>query len=154
VALAVRFFTVLAVMLVAGKFSGELFARLRQPPALGELIVGVLLGGSVLGVIPTAPTDPLTPVLQLLATVGVVVLLFEIGVATELRTLMRVGPAAAAVAVVGVMASLMLGMLYWRSPLHRPEYSVTGLGVTAVFVGATLTATSVGITARVLGDLG
>ncbi len=153
-ALAVRFFTVLAVMLVAGKFSGELFERLRQPPVLGELIVGILLGRSVLGVIPTAPGDPLTPAVQLLAAVGVVVLLFEIGLTTELKGLMRVGPAATAVAVVGVVVPFALGVLYWLSRLHRPEYSVTDLATTAVFVGATLTATSVGITARVLADLG
>ena len=152
--LAVRLFTVLAVMLVAGKFSGELCQRLRQPPVLGELIVGILLGGSVFGVIPTAPADPLTPVLQLLAAVGVVVLLFEVGLAAELKTLMRVGPAAAGVAVVGVVVSFLLGVLYWLSPLHRAESSLAGLTVTAAFVGATLTATSVGITARVLADLG
>ena len=92
--LVVRFFTVLGIMLLAGKLTGELCERMRQPPVLGELVVGILLGGSVLGVIPTAPADPLTPVIQLLAQVGVVVLLFEIGVATELRALMRVGPAA------------------------------------------------------------
>ncbi len=141
-------------MLVAGKFSGELCQRLRQPPVLGELIVGILLGGSVFGVIPTAPADPLTPVLQLLAAVGVVVLLFEVGLAAELKTLMRVGPAAAGVAVVGVVVSFLLGVLYWLSPLHRAESSLAGLTVTAAFVGATLTATSVGITARVLADLG
>ncbi len=152
--LAVRFFTVLAVMLVAGKFSGALCERLRQPPVLGELIAGILLGGSVLGVIPTAPADPLTPVLQLLAAVGVVVLLFEVGLAAELKTMMQVGPAAAAVAVVGVVVSFLLGVLYWLSPLHRAASSLAGLTVTAAFVGATLTATSVGVTARVLADLG
>jgi Kef-type K+ transport system membrane component KefB len=98
----VRFFAVLAVMLLAGKFSAELFERLGQPAVLGELLAGVLLGASAFGVIPTGPDDALTPVIHLLAEVGVVVLLFEIGLETDLKAMARVGAAAAAVALVGV----------------------------------------------------
>lgn len=140
-------------MLAAGKLSGELFERIGQPPVLGELVVGILLGSSVLGLIPTTAADPLTTTFALLAEVGVVVLLFEIGLETNLTAMMRVGGAASAVAVVGVAVPFALGALYWVSPLHSYQQSQADLATTAVFVGAMLTATSVGITARVLADL-
>src|SRR2546426_2506791 len=110
-----RFFTVLAVMLLVGKFAGELFERLRQPAVMGELLAGIVLGAGFLKVIPMAPGDPLTPVFRLLAQVGVVVLLFEIGLDTELDAMKRVGAGAAAVAVVGVAVPFVAGVLYWRS---------------------------------------
>lgn len=149
----VRFLAVLGVMLLAGKLSAELFERIGQPAVLGELIAGILLGPSLLGVIPVDSVDPLTPLVALLAEVGVVVLLFEIGLETDLKEMARVGPAASAVAVVGMIAPFVLGVLYWLSPLHAYEHTVADAATTAVFVGATLTATSVGITARVLTDL-
>ncbi len=148
-----RFFAVLALMLLAGKYAGALFERLGQPAVLGELIAGILLGAGGLRVIPTAPDDPLTPVVALLAEVGVVVLLFEVGLETDLKAMARVGVAAGAVAVVGVVAPFALGFAYWMSPLHPAEHTVADALTTAIFVGATLTATSVGITARVLADL-
>lgn len=150
---AVRFLAVLGVMLVAGKFSAELFERLGQPAVLGELIAGVLLGGSLLGIIPVSPDDPLTEVFTVLAEVGVVILLFEIGLETDLKEMFRVGTAATAIAVVGVALPFLLGFLFWISPLHALESSSADRITTAIFVGATLTATSVGITARVLTDL-
>ncbi len=148
-----RFFTVLAVMLLVGKFAGELFERLRQPAVMGELLAGIVLGAGFLKVIPMAPGDPLTPVFRLLAQVGVVVLLFEIGLDTELDAMKRVGAGAAAVAVVGVAVPFVAGFVYWRSGWHGYEHTVADPLTTAIFVGATLTATSVGITARVLKDL-
>ena len=148
-----RFFTVLAVMLLVGKFAGEAFERMRQPAVMGELLAGIVLGAGLLKVIPTAPDDPLTPVFRLLAEVGVVVLLFEIGLASDLKAMMRDGPAAGAVAVVGVAVPFLLGFLYWRSGWHGYEHTAADPLSTAVFVGAVLTATSVGITARVLTDL-
>ncbi len=148
-----RFFTVLAVMLLVGKFAGELFERLRQPAVMGELLAGIVLGAGFLKVIPMAPGDPLTPVFRLLAQVGVVVLLFEIGLDTELDAMKRVGAGAAAVAVVGVAVPFAAGFVYWRSGWHGYEHTVADPLTTAIFVGATLTATSVGITARVLKDL-
>lgn len=140
-------------MLVAGKLAAELFERLGQPAVMGELIAGILLGASALGVIPTSPDDPLTPVIHLLAEVGVVVLLFEIGLETDLRAMARLGAAATAVASVGVVVPFALGVAYWLSPLNTYEHTVASAATTAIFVGATLTATSVGITARVLTDL-
>ena len=149
----VRFFVALAIMLLAAKLAGEVFERLRQPAVLGELLAGIVLGAGFLKVIPTAPGDPLTSVFQLLAEVGVVVLLFEIGLATDVKTMVRVGADATSVASVGVAVPFALGFLYWRSGLHGYEHTVADPLTTAIFVGATLTATSVGITARVLTDL-
>jgi len=149
----VRFFAILALMIAAGRLSAELFDRFGQPPVLGELLAGILLGTSLLNVIPTAPGDTLTPVIELLAEIGVVVLLFEIGLETDLRQMRRIGGAAAAVAIVGVVLPLGLGFAYWLSPLNPYEHTVASPMTTAVFVGAALTATSVGITARVLADL-
>ncbi len=149
----VRFFVALAVMLLAAKLAGEAFERLRQPAVLGELLAGILLGAGFLKVIPTAPGDPLTSVFQLLAEVGVVVLLFEIGLETDVKTMVRVGADATSVASVGVAVPFALGFLYWRSGLHGYEHTLADPLTTAIFVGATLTATSVGITARVLTDL-
>jgi Kef-type K+ transport system membrane component KefB len=120
---------------------GELAERIGQPAVLGELLAGVLLGVSVLGIV-----DPGTEIVHLLAEVGVVLLLFQIGLETNLGTLLKVGGSSAAVAVVGVVVPFVSG------------YAVAaalGLGtLPAVVAGAALTATSVGITARVLSDLG
>lgn len=149
----VRLFGVLALMLVAGKFSGVLFNRIGQPAVLGELLAGALLGVGALGVIPTSPTDPLTPTIHVLAEIGVVVLLFEIGLETDLKQLFRVGASATAVALVGVAVPFLVGFLYWISPLANRGYDVASASTTAIFLGATLTATSVGITARVLTDM-
>lgn len=135
-----QFLGLLAVMLGAAKMGGALAQRVGQPAVLGELVAGVLLGGSVVGLV-----NPTTEVLHLLAELGVVILLFEIGLETDLRQLMQVGGASTLVAVVGVVLPFVLG------------YAVCwGLGLgslVAVVTGATLTATSVGITARVLSDL-
>jgi len=151
--LIVRLFGVLAVMLLAGKFSGELFERFGQPAVLGELIAGALLGPSLLGVIPIAGADPLSEVIKIFAELGVVILLFEIGLETDLRQLLRVGPAASSIAVVGVALPFLFGFLYWLSPLTPDAFNIAHGTTTAIFVGATLTATSVGITVRVLQDL-
>jgi len=148
-----RLFWVLAIMLLAGKFSGELAERVGQPAVLGELIAGAILGGSLLGVIPTAAEDTLTPVIEVLAEIGVVILLFEIGLQTDLKAMARVGKGAAAIAVVGVVLPLIGGIFFWLSPLANHAYGLVSVSMTAVFIGATLTATSVGITARVLQDL-
>ncbi|HYK82238.1 MAG TPA: cation:proton antiporter [Gemmatimonadales bacterium] len=149
----VRFFTVLAVALLAAKVAAAASERLGQPAVLGELLAGVLLGTGFLKMFPVAPDDPLTPVFRLLAAIGVVLLLFEIGLASDLRALARVSTGATAVALVGVTVPFLLGAWYWSSGLHPPEHSSATPFATAIFVGATLTATSVGITARVLGDL-
>jgi Na+:H+ antiporter len=145
-----RFFLALSAILVAAKLLGELAERIGQPAVLGELVAGVLLGGSVLGIV---PADGLPgELIHVLAELGVVLLLFEIGLETDLREMFRVGPASLSVAVVGVVLPFALGYAYW---VWAPHPAASGdLSTAAIFVGATLTATSVGITARVLSDLG
>jgi Kef-type K+ transport system membrane component KefB len=110
----------------------------------------VVLGSGALGVVPQHGAGGET--VHVLAQLGVLLLLFEIGLETDLKEMFRVGTASLAVAVVGVVIPFGLGYLYWTSGGHP----ATGGDPTtaAIFVGATLTATSVGITARVLSDLG
>jgi Kef-type K+ transport system membrane component KefB len=145
-------FLVLAAMLIAAKLLGELAERIGQPAVLGELVAGVLLGGSVLGLVPT--TGPMAEVVHVLAELGVVLLLFEIGLETDLREMFRVGTASLSVATVGVVLPFLFGFIYWAFVPHAASGGTTDLVTAAIFVGATLTATSVGITARVLSDLG
>jgi Kef-type K+ transport system membrane component KefB len=146
-----RLLLALAAMLVAAKLLGEVAERIGQPAVLGELVAGVLLGGSVLGVVPTEGIPG--ELVHFLAELGVVLLLFEIGLETDVREMFRVGPASLAVAVVGVLVPFALGYFYWAR-LAPVADSVPDMTTAAIFVGATLTATSVGITARVLSDLG
>jgi len=133
-------FLAFAAALVGAKLFGELAERIGQPAVLGELLAGVLLGPSVLGLV------PLSDAILLLAEVGVALLLFEVGLETNLADLARVGAPALAVALAGMVLPFAGG------------YAVTlALGhasLTAIFVGAALTATSIGITARVLSELG
>ena len=131
----------LVAVFVATKLLGALAQRLGQPAVLGELIAGILLGGSVLGLL-----DPADPVMHALAELGVMVLLFEIGLHTDVRSLARVGAAATAVAGVGVVLPFALGYAV-ASAFGIPT-------IPALVIGAALTATSVGISARVLSDLG
>ncbi|HEX6059420.1 MAG TPA: cation:proton antiporter [Gemmatimonadaceae bacterium] len=131
----------LVAVFVATRLLGELAQRIGQPAVLGELIAGVLLGGSVLGLL-----DPTDPVIAALSEIGVIVLLFAIGLHTDIRSLVRVGRSAVAVGLVGVALPFAGG--YWAA---------TALGVptlAALVCGAGLTATSIGISARVLSDLG
>lgn len=132
---------ILAAILAAAKLGGELAERIGQPAVLGELLAGVALGPSMLGIV-----DPSMPVLHIMAEIGVVILLFEIGLETNLKRLLSVGGTAAMVALVGV--ALPFGLGYAAG-------SVFGLTqFETLVVAAALTATSVGITARVLSDLG
>lgn len=131
----------LVAVIVATKLLGEIAQRLGQPAVLGELTAGVLLGGSVLGIVNAGD-----PVIHALAQLGVLILLFEIGLQTDLRALARVGTTAVTVAIVGVALPFGLGYLGGR---------LLGLSTVAALVaGAALTATSIGISARVLSDLG
>ncbi|HEY2762160.1 MAG TPA: cation:proton antiporter, partial [Pirellulales bacterium] len=130
----------LVVVLGAAKLFGTVARAVGQPAVLGELVAGVVLGTSVGGLV-----DPHNDILHLFSEIGVVILLFETGLETDLLKLLRVGGAAATVAVVGVALPFALGYAVCR---------VLGLAnLQAVVAGAALTATSVGITARILTDL-
>src|SRR5256885_13929451 len=139
---------VLILIIVAAKLGGELMGRLGQPPVLGELLMGVILGNlSFFGV---TLLDPLktNSLLRVLAEVGAILLLFEVGVESDLVQLLAVGWSSLVVATLGVIAPMIMG--YFVSDWFLPESG----WLTHLFVGGTLTATSVGITARVLKDLG
>ena len=142
-----HFLGLLAVMLAAARLFGAAARWVGQPAVLGEMLAGVVLGRSLLGWIdPSNAADPNHDVLHLLSELGVVILLVEIGLETDLKGLLRVGGASSTVAVVGVVLPFAFGYGVCR---------LLGLGqLPAIVAGATLTATSVGITARVLAELG
>lgn len=147
------FFLVIIGILVFAKVFGELAERVGQPSVLGELVAGLVLGASVLGVVPAV--GPIAEVIHLLAEVGVAILLFEIGLETDLKEMFQVGASSAAVAIVGVVLPFAAGFAYWywADPAIGAHPPGVTHGIVSVFIGATLTATSVGITARVLTDL-
>ena len=139
----------LAAILVAAKVGGELIERLHQPAVLGELLVGILLGNFALVGLELFEPLKTAPFLPIAAEFGVILLLFQVGLESELDELLAVGRSAVAAAVLGVVAPCALG--YALSSVLLP--GDTGWYV-HLFVGATLAATSVGITARVLKDIG
>ncbi|OQW72284.1 MAG: sodium:proton antiporter [Proteobacteria bacterium ST_bin11] len=133
------FFQLMVILLTARLF-GELFARLKSPPVVGELLAGVILGPSLLGWM-----EP-SQVIKLLAEIGIILLLFEVGLDTDIRQLAKSGWQALFVAVSGFFWPFVFGFglshwLFNRSLLE------------SLFIGGTLTATSIGITVRVLTDL-
>jgi Kef-type K+ transport system membrane component KefB len=163
----------LVVIYFAAKLVGELCIRINLPPVLGELIAGVIVGISALNLLvfpenggfnsvildvlqATAGLKAeamsqvgggLSEVISVLSEIGVIILLFEIGLESDLKELIRVGPQAAIVAVVGVAVPFATGtagliLIFGVAPLP------------AIFAGAALTATSIGITAKVLAEIG
>jgi Kef-type K+ transport system membrane component KefB len=137
----------LALILVAAKVGGDLATRVKQPAVLGELLVGVVLGN--LSLVGLTVFEPLAhdTFLDMFSRVGVIILLFEVGLESTVAQMLKVGVSALLVALVGVITPFALGYAVsrWALPDHSPYV--------ALFIGATLTATSVGITARVLKDL-
>jgi Kef-type K+ transport system membrane component KefB len=138
----------LTIILVAAKLGGELAVRLGQSAVLGELLVGVLLGN--LKLFGFARLDHLwtDPAIDMLARLGVLVLLFEVGLESTVGQMLKVGLTSLLVATLGVITPFALGwgVGAWLLPGHSVYVHA--------FLGATLCATSVGITARVLKDLG
>jgi Kef-type K+ transport system membrane component KefB len=129
------------MILVVSRLLAEVAVRFHMPAVIGELFAGVLLGPSLLGWI-----EPTTTI-QLLAEVGIILLLFKVGIETDIRRLVNAGRQSLIVAIGGFLMPLISGFAlgYW----------VFGLsGLVALFVGGTLTATSIGITIRVLSDIG
>jgi Kef-type K+ transport system membrane component KefB len=137
----------LALVLIAGRAGAAVFRRIGQPEVLGELLIGVVMGN--LGLLGFHALESLAglPGLDLLAQLGVILLLFMVGLETDFGSLMAVGPSALLVATLGVIAPIGLGFLV--SSLFHPGRDP----MVHWFVGAMLCATSVGITARVLADL-
>jgi hypothetical protein len=138
----------LVIILAAAKLGGELAVRAGQPAVLGELVAGVALGN--LSLVGIAGLDPLwsSPSVDMLARLGVLVLLFEVGLSSTVGQMMKVGGPSLVVATLGVLTPFGLGWATsaWLLPSHSAYVHA--------FVGATLCATSVGITARVFQDLG
>ena len=137
----------LAVVLGAAKLGGDLATRAGQPSVLGELIFGVLLGNLPLCGITAFDAIKHDATIDMLARLGVIILLFEVGLESTIAQMMKVGLSSFVVASVGVVTPFALGwgVSAWLLP-HASEY-------VHAFIGASLTATSVGITARVLKDL-
>src|SRR5512132_1688268 len=124
------------VVFVSAKLMAEVFERLNQPGIVGEILAGVLIGPSVLGWM--APNEFLTA----LADLGAMFLLFRVGLEVKSSELMKVGGTATIVACSGVVVPFVMGwaiLLFWGAPSNE-----------AIFVGASMVATSVGITAQVL----
>ncbi len=137
----------LILFIVAAKLGGELMERINQPAVLGELILGVVIGNLALVGIEYLEFLKHDHFLEILAEIGVIILLFEVGLETNLREMLSVGTTAFLVAVMGVVTPFILG--WGVGALFLPE---SGTYV-HIFIGATLTATSVGITARVIKDI-
>jgi Kef-type K+ transport system membrane component KefB len=163
----------LITVFIAAKVGGEICARLNLPSVLGELVGGVVVGVSALNLIVFPEGGVLHPsalmniiqmsahlepesllkvfsseseALSVLAELGVIILLFEIGLESDLKELIKVGPQAAVVAVVGVLAPFIAGTVGLIALFHIDI-------IPAVFAGAALTATSIGITAKVLAEM-
>jgi Kef-type K+ transport system membrane component KefB len=138
----------LGVLLLAGKLGGELATRAKQPAVLGELIAGIVLGNlSFWGYAPFQAIAA-NETIEVLAGIGALILLFEVGVESTVAQMLQVGVTSLFVAILGVAVPFALGwgVGMWLLPDASPYVHA--------FLGATLCATSVGITARVLQDLG
>lgn len=131
----------LFVLFAAAKIAGGLFERFHQPAVIGELLVGMALGAGVLGIVDVADE----PFLREFAELCVVILLFRVGLETRLSDIRAVGGTAVVVALAGVVVPFALGYGFYRA--------IGADSIHALFLGAALVATSVGVTARVLSDL-
>jgi Kef-type K+ transport system membrane component KefB len=138
----------LVVVLLSAKLGGDLLERFHQPAVLGELIMGMIIGNLHLVGFMGFEVFKGDLVLQVLAEVGVIILLFQVGLESTVKGMMEVGVTSFLVATFGVVVPFFLG--WGVGAWFLPEESV----YVHVFIGATLTATSVGITARVLKDIG
>lgn len=134
------FFLYLLIILITARLFAELAVRLKAPSVIGELLAGIVIGPSLFGWI--EPVDAL----RLMAEIGIILLLFEVGLGTDIKRLIRSGKKSTVVAIIGFVAPLVFGfsVAYWLFNLSL---------LVSLFIGGTLTATSIGITIRVLTDL-
>ena len=137
----------LAIILIAAKFFGILARKCKAPQVVGEIIAGLIIGPSILGLV--NQSDFLIE----MAEIGVILLMFSAGLETDLKDLMKTGPVAALIACAGVFVPLVLGAIlymafYGFAPWGSEEF------YKAVFVGTILTATSVSITVEALKEMG
>lgn len=137
----------LAIIIVAAKIFGILARKINVPQVVGEIIAGLVIGPSVLGIVQQ------TDFLSMMAEIGVILLMFSAGLGTNLHDLIKTGPIAFCVALFGVFVPLVGGTVlymafYGFSPLGSPEF------YKAVFIGVILTATSVSITVKTLQEMG
>jgi Kef-type K+ transport system membrane component KefB len=131
----------LAAILIAARLFAEIAAAMNIPRVIGELMAGIVLGPSLLGWI--TPNEPI----KLLAEIGIILLLFEVGLHTDLNRLVRARGGALRLALVGFVAPFIFGWV-----LSRYFFGLSNL--VSLFIGGTLTATSIGVTIRILADLG
>ncbi len=131
----------LMLILIAARIFAESANRMHIPPVIGELIAGIILGPSLLGWV--TPNE----VIKLLAEIGIILLLFEVGLETDFDHLVGAGSKAIIVALGGFILPFILGFYLSYSIFHLPLLE-------SMFIGGTLTATSIGITMRILSDLG
>lgn len=136
-----QFFLFFAIILISARALSETVARFGIPGVIGELLAGLMVGPSLLGWVAPDTT------MKLLAEIGIILLLFEVGMDTDLNRLARSGAKPIIVAMVGFVLPFLLGYGVSAWVFDLPE-------LTALFIGGTLTATSIGITVRVLDDLG
>lgn len=143
----ISFFRDLAIIIVSAKLFGLIAAKLKAPQVVGEIIAGLIIGPSIFGVVKQSDY------ISLLAEIGVIMIMFSAGLETNLRELVKTGPKALLVALVGVLVPLCGGTL-----LYSCFYGFEAVGsegfYRAVFIGTILTATSVGITVQTLKELG
>jgi Kef-type K+ transport system membrane component KefB len=134
------FFLYLLVILLTARIFAELATRMHAPSVIGELFAGVALGPSLLGWI-----EPVEAI-KLMAEIGIILLLFEVGLETDVKRLVSTGLKSFVVAIAGFVLPLVLGFAlgYWVFDLSL---------LVSLFIGGTLTATSIGITVRILSDL-
>lgn len=135
----------LLLIVVVARVAAEAAEWVKVPPVLGEIVAGVVIGPSVLGLVDPVSNLAVSDMIVLLGEIGVILLLLQVGLEMDLGELGKVGRTAVAVAVIGVAAPFAFGL--------GVASAFGESGKIALFIGAALTATSVGITARVLGDL-
>src|SRR4030067_1410964 len=129
----------LFIIFTSAKIMGEIFERLKQPALIGEILAGVVLGPYLLNWIPQEE------VYQVLAEIGVMILLFTVGLHIKVEDIMKVGWRSTRVAVLVVIVPFIFGYLYTLISQHNT--------IEAMFIAAAIVATSVGITARIFADL-